>query len=60
MSKFPVVRDLIVDRTVMFEALKTVRAWVDIDGTHDLGFGPRQSADDQEVTYPLSKCMTSG
>lgn len=60
MTKFPVVRDLIVDRTVMFEALKQVRAWVDIDGTHDLGFGPRQSADDQEVTYPLSKCMTCG
>jgi succinate dehydrogenase / fumarate reductase iron-sulfur subunit len=60
MSKFPVVRDLVVDRTVMFDALKKVRAWVDIDGTHDLGFGPRQSQDDQSVTYPLSKCMTCG
>jgi succinate dehydrogenase / fumarate reductase iron-sulfur subunit len=60
MTKFPVVRDLIVDRAVMFEALKQVRAWVEIDGTHDLGFGPRQSADDQDVTYPLSKCMTCG
>jgi succinate dehydrogenase / fumarate reductase iron-sulfur subunit len=60
LSKFPVVRDLVVDRTPMFEALKQVHAWIDIDGTHDLGFGPRQSADDQDVTYPLSKCMTCG
>src|SRR5437899_44222 len=28
MTKFPVVRDLIVDRTRMFEALKRVRAWI--------------------------------
>lgn len=60
LSKFPVVRDLVVDRSAMFEALKAVRAWIDIDGTHDLGFGPRQSPDDQDVTYPLSKCMTCG
>jgi succinate dehydrogenase / fumarate reductase iron-sulfur subunit len=60
MSKFPVVRDLVVDRSAMFEALKEVRAWIDIDGTHDLGFGPRQSQDVQNVTYPLSKCMTCG
>ncbi len=60
MTKFPVVRDLIVDRSEMFKALKQIKAWVEIDGTHDLGFGPRQSRDDQEITYPLSKCMTCG
>jgi len=60
MTKFPLVRDLQVDRSRMFEALKAVRAWIEIDGTHDLGFGPRQSPDDQAVTYPLSKCMTCG
>ena len=40
-SKFPVVRDLAVDRSVMFENLKTVKAWVPIDGTYDLGPGPK-------------------
>jgi succinate dehydrogenase / fumarate reductase iron-sulfur subunit len=60
MSKFPVVRDLVVDRRPLFEALKQVKAWIEIDGTHDLGFGPRQSQDDQDATYPLSKCMTCG
>ncbi len=60
MSKFPVVRDLVVDRSALFEALKRVRAWIDLDGTHDLGFGPRQAPDRQETTYPLSRCMTCG
>src|SRR5712691_7311404 len=31
-SKFPVVRDLAVDRSVLFENLKAVKAWVPIDG----------------------------
>src|ERR1700681_4337102 len=51
-SKFPVVRDLAVDRSVLFENLKIVKAWVPIDGTYDLGAGPRVSAEDQEVAYP--------
>ena len=42
-SKFPVVRDLAVDRSVLFENLKAVKAWVPIDGTYDLGSGPRVS-----------------
>src|ERR1700744_2958556 len=36
-TKFPVVRDLAVDRSVLFENLKAVKAWVPIDGTYDLG-----------------------
>src|SRR4051812_7664560 len=42
-SKFPVVRDLAVDRSVLFENLKAVKAWVPVDGTYDLGSGPRMS-----------------
>jgi succinate dehydrogenase / fumarate reductase iron-sulfur subunit len=60
MTKFPLVRDLVVDRQRMFEALKRVKAWVPIDGTHDLGPGPRQAAADQEWMYILSTCMTCG
>src|SRR6185503_15821913 len=37
MSKFPNVRDLVVDRQAMFEHLKQVKAWIELDGTHDLG-----------------------
>src|SRR5579863_4015934 len=43
-SKFPVVRDLAVDRNVIFENLKAVKAWVPVDGTYDIGPGPRMSA----------------
>jgi len=60
MSKFPLERDLIVDRSRMFESLKRVRAWIDIDGTHELGAGPRESQEHQEERYPLSRCMTCG
>src|SRR3954454_18361554 len=57
-SKFPVVRDLAVDRSVLFENLKAVKAWVPIDGTYDLGAGPKMSMHDQEASYPLSRCIS--
>jgi succinate dehydrogenase / fumarate reductase iron-sulfur subunit len=57
-SKFPVVRDLAVDRSVLFENLKKVKAWVPIDGTYDLGAGPRLTMEDQEAAYPLSRCIS--
>src|SRR5262245_56213568 len=43
MGKFPVVRDLMVNRSRLFRALKRVHAWVDVEGYHDAGPGPRQS-----------------
>lgn len=60
MSKFPVVRDLTVDRERMFNALKRVKGWIPVDGTHNLGPGPRQSPKDQAVMYVLSTCITCG
>jgi succinate dehydrogenase / fumarate reductase iron-sulfur subunit len=60
MTKFPLVRDLVVDRSRMFEDLKKVKAWIKLDGSHELGPGPRQSQADQEEAYPLSRCMTCG
>jgi succinate dehydrogenase / fumarate reductase iron-sulfur subunit len=60
MTKFPVVRDLQVDRSRMFEDLKKVRGWIPIQGTYDLGPGPRLQPADQEIAYRLSTCMTCG
>jgi len=60
MTKFPLVRDLVVDRSRMFADLKKVKAWIKLDGTHELGPGPRQSPENQEEAYPLSRCMTCG
>src|SRR5712672_1320269 len=60
LSKFPLVRDLTVDRQFMFESLKRVKAWIPIDGTYNLGEGPRVSPEIQEKGYPLSNCITCG
>lgn len=60
MSKFPNVRDLIVDRSAMFATLKKVRAWIPIDGTHNLGPGPKVAPAVQEKAYEYSRCMTCG
>lgn len=60
MSTFPVIRDLTIDRSRMFDSLKRVRAWIPIDGTYDLGPGPRMAENKRQFAYELSKCMTCG
>ncbi len=60
MSKFPLIKDLVVDRDSMFESLKKVHAWVDTDDSFDKGFGPKVSPSVQETRYELSTCMTCG
>jgi ferredoxin len=60
MSKFPTVRDLCVDRSRLFEDLKKISGWIPIDGTYDLGPGPRMSQREQQQAYDYSRCMTCG
>ena len=60
MSKFPNVRDLVVDRSEMFNHLKRVHAWIELDGSYDLGPGPRMSPDEVAERYAYSRCMTCG
>lgn len=60
MSKFPTVRDLVVDRSRLFADLERARGWIEVDDYSDRGPGPRQSQKDQEEAYPLSKCMSCG
>jgi len=60
LTKFPLIRDLQVDRSSMFENLKRTKCWIPIDGTYDIGPGPRMSAEKQEVGYALSQCITCG
>jgi succinate dehydrogenase / fumarate reductase iron-sulfur subunit len=60
MTKFPVVRDLVVNRARMFENLKKVKAWVPIDGSYDLGMAQPQDDNVRQVRYALSRCMTCG
>lgn len=60
MRTFPVVRDLVVDRDSMFDSLKRVKAWIPIDGTYDIGPGPRMAEKERQRAYELSKCFTCG
>ena len=61
MLTFPVVRDLLVDRSAMFSNLRRVKAWVEIDGSWDIHQGgPRISPQEWDLNYALSRCMTCG
>lgn len=59
-KKFPLVRDLIVNRDSMFENLKKVHAWIEVDGTYNPTGPTKISQQKQEVMYSLSTCMTCG
>jgi succinate dehydrogenase / fumarate reductase iron-sulfur subunit len=59
-SKFPLIRDLVFDRTSMFENLKKVKAYVPIEEYHSPEFGPKISPEKQEAMYVESTCMTCG
>jgi succinate dehydrogenase / fumarate reductase iron-sulfur subunit len=60
MTKFPVLRDLVVDRARMFAALERIQGWAPVDSYLDMGPGARQSQPDQETAYVLSKCIVCG
>jgi succinate dehydrogenase / fumarate reductase iron-sulfur subunit len=60
LAKFPIVRDLLVDRRRLSDGLKRVKAWVPIDDTHDVGPGPPISREHAEERYPLSCCIGCG
>lgn len=60
MTKFPVVRDLMVDRQRLFQGLERVKAWVPVDSYYNMGPGERILREEQEQNYPLSQCMSCG
>jgi len=57
--KFPLVKDLVVDRHSLLDDFKRVMAWIPMDLT-DTGPGPRISQEEQREAYPLSRCITCG
>lgn len=60
MTKFPVIRDLMVDRSRIFATLEKIRAWLPVDSYLDMGPGLRQSQTQQQLAYLYSKCMSCG
>jgi succinate dehydrogenase / fumarate reductase, iron-sulfur subunit len=61
LPKFPVVRDLMVNRARLFAALKRTRAWVRLDGHWDNHErAPRISQRQWAADYLYSRCMSCG
>jgi len=61
LPKFPVVRDLMVDRARIDDGLRRVQAWVRIDGAWDTHQGaPRISPQAWAANYLYSRCMSCG
>ncbi len=60
MSKFPVIRDLWVDRARLFHSLKRIKGWVPVDSTAALGPGPKEDQATQGTRYAISECMSCG
>lgn len=61
LTKFPLIRDLIVDRSQMFENLKKIHGWIDIGSTFNNDHcGPKIHPEKQQIMYALSTCMTCG
>lgn len=58
LSRFPVLRDLFVDRTRLFHGLKKIKGWVPVDGYYHAGPGPRQSPEEQQTIYPITECIS--
>src|SRR5690625_7096831 len=53
MDTFPVVRDLIVDRERMFDALKQIKAWIPIDGTYEDRKSTRLNSSHVAISYAV-------
>ncbi|MFZ4773234.1 MAG: succinate dehydrogenase iron-sulfur subunit [Chlamydiia bacterium] len=57
---YPLVRDLVVDRDRVFQDLKKIQGWSEVDGSRSKEFGPKILPKTQEVMYELSTCMSCG
>lgn len=62
LSKFPLIRDLMTDRSRMFEDLKRIHGWIDAGETYSNNHapGPKIFPEKQKAMYHLSTCMTCG
>lgn len=61
LSKFPVIRDLLVDRSKIFDGLMHTRVWIEIDGAWDVHErAPRISPKEWNDNYLFSRCMSCG
>ncbi len=59
-TKYPLIKDLVVDRQALFDSLKRVKAWVEVDSAMNPGPSAKISPEVQEAMYVLSTCMSCG
>ena len=59
-TTFPLIKDLVINRDSMFDNLKKIRAWVEVDDSLDRGFGPKIDPNVQDERYILSTCISCG
>lgn len=60
LRKFPVVRDLVVDRSRALATLTRVKAWTDPGATDEPGGGPPVAPELQQQLYRFSRCFSCG
>jgi succinate dehydrogenase / fumarate reductase iron-sulfur subunit len=58
LEKFPVIRDLTVDRSKVFQSLTYVRNWIETDDI--FGSPLTYTQNDQSEMYSYSKCINCG
>lgn len=58
LTKFPLIRDLVVDRSRIFKDLKKIQGWVPVKGLNPQGEGRKVLPSKQQVEYSLSTCMS--
>jgi succinate dehydrogenase / fumarate reductase iron-sulfur subunit len=50
----------VIDRSRIFDDLKRIKGWSEVDGSRSTEFGPKILPKTQEVMYELSTCMSCG
>jgi succinate dehydrogenase / fumarate reductase, iron-sulfur subunit len=59
LAKFPLIRDLVVDRSRMRAALEETRAWIEVDARRARKLAVSELASEDEL-IPLGRCMSCG
>lgn len=60
LGKFPLIRDLVVNRRGVLESFSAVSAWVPVDGSDDISPAPQLSAQQAGLIASLGSCTACG
>lgn len=60
LTKFPLIRDLVVDRSIIFAHFRRLSSWIEAGSSKEKAEPPLISPEKQEVMYQLASCMACG